>query len=299
MKKILVLFLLISGLGQLQAQDFYTEFKKYFQTNDTVKQLETLVQWEKTYPKDPELFTSYFNYHFLKAKKEILTLTREKPEGDGLVLTDSLNQTAGYIGSQIYFDETELAKGFSRINEGIAMYPDRLDMRFGKIYVLGQLKKWSDFTSEIIKTVKYSQVNKNEWTWTKNEKQNGGKEFFLSSLQDYQLQLYNTGDDKLLSNMRDISSEVLKIYPDHIESISNLALTYLITGDNDKALDYLLKAEKLNPEDYIVLSNIAQGFKQKGDKERAIEYYKKTLKYGDADAKAYAKQQIEELSKDR
>jgi tetratricopeptide (TPR) repeat protein len=297
MKKTISLILFAFAINSIFGQDFYTEFQKYLQTNDTIKQLEILKQWEGSNPKDPELYTSYFNYFFSKSKKEIVTLNKEKPEGESLVFTDSLNQTAGYIGSQIYFDELELGKGFNKITEGIELYPNRLDMRFGKIYAYGQLKKWGNFTEEIINAVKYSKVNNNEWTWTKNEKQKDGKDFFLSSLQDYQVQLYNTGDDKLLVNMRNIASEVLKIYPNHIESLSNLALTYLITGDYNKALDPLLKAEELNPKDYIVLSNIAQGYKLKGNKEKAIEYYKKTIKYGDEEAKAYAKQQIEELSK--
>ena len=170
-------------------------------------------------------------------------------------------------------------------------------MRFGKIYVLGQIKDWHSFTKEIIKTVDYSAVNDNQWTWTNNEKQKDSKDFFLSSLQDYQVQLYNTGDDDLFENMREIANSILKYYPNHIESLSNLSVTYLLSGEYDKGLEPLLKAERINPEDYIVLSNIAQGYKLKGDKNKAIEYYKKTIEYGDEQAKAFARQQIEELKK--
>jgi tetratricopeptide (TPR) repeat protein len=296
MKKLILLLPAIFWLNSLKGQDYYQEFKKYLQTNDTVKEWEILTKWEQANPKDPELFTSYLNYYFAKSRKEIVTLSKEKPEGKALVFTDSLNQT-GYIGSQIVYDPVYINKGFDKINRGIELYPDRLDMRFGKIYILGEAKRWDAFTDEIIKTIKYSGINKNSWTWTGNEKQPDGEKFFLSSLQDYQIRLYNTGDDKLLNNMRDIGNEVLKLYPDHIESLSNVALTYLITGDNDKALPLLLKAEKLNPSDYIVLSNIAQAYKQKGDREHAIDYYKKTQKYGDNEAKEYAVKQIEELSK--
>ena len=170
-------------------------------------------------------------------------------------------------------------------------------MRFGKIYVLGQIKDWDSFTKEIVKTVDYSAVNNNQWTWTNNEKQKDGEDFFLSSLQDYQVQLYNTGNDDLLLNMRDIANRILKYYTNHIESLSNLSVTYLLTGEYDKGIEPLLKAEKINPKDYIVLSNIAQGYKLKGDKEKAIEYYDKIVKFGDEQAKTYAKQQIEELRK--
>lgn len=279
------------------SQNYQSEFQKYCQTNDTINQLKILTEWENSNPKDPELFTSYFNYYFLKSKQEVIALTTEKPSGEGLVLKDSLNQTAGYLESQIAYDKTELKKGLNKIDEGIKLYPNRLDMRFGQIYALGQIKDWDKFTSEIIKTVQYSSTNDNNWTWTNNEKRGNGKDFFLSSLQDCQLQLYNTGNDDLLVNMRKIANEILKYYPNHIESLSNLAITYLLTQQYDNAIKPLLKAEKINPKDYIVLSNLAHAYKLKGDKKKSIEYYKKTIEYGDEQAKQYAEQQLKELKK--
>lgn len=297
MKKILVtlIAILISQIGF--SQDYHSEFQKYCQTNDTINQLKVLTEWKSTNPKDAELFTSYFNYHFMKSRQEVLALSTDKPNGEGFVLKDSLNKTAGYLGSKIYYKQTELKKGLDKIDEGIKLYPNRLDMRFGKIYALGQIPNWKYFTSEIIKTIKYSAKNNNNWTWTNNGKYDGGKKEFLLDIQNYQLQLYNTGNDELLKNMREIANEILKYYPNHIESLSNLSITYLLTGEYDKGIEPLLRAEKINPKDYIVLSNIAQGYKLKGDKEKAITYYEKVVEFGDDRAKEYAKQQIIELKK--
>jgi tetratricopeptide (TPR) repeat protein len=277
------------------SQDYQSEFQKYCQTNDTINQLNVLTKWKSEKPKDAELFTSYFNYHFMKSKQQVLALTTNEPNGERLVLKDSLSQTAGYLGSQIYYDKTELKKGFDKIDEGIKLYPNRLDMRFGKIYALGQIPDWTNFTLEIIKTINYSTKNNNNWTWSNNEKYDGNEKEFLLDIQDYQYQLYNTGNDDLLKNMQEIANEVLKYYPNHVESLSNLSVTYLLTGEYDKGIEPLLKAEKLNPKDYIVLGNIAQGYKLKGDKKKAIEYYEKTAAFGDERAKEFAKQQITEL----
>ncbi len=79
--------------------------------------------------------------------------------------------------------------------------------------------------------------------------------------------------------MREIANKVLEFYPNHIESLSNLSITYLLTGEFDKGIESLLKAEKINPKDYIVLGNIAQGYKMKGNKKKAVEYYKKAVKF--------------------
>lgn len=280
-----------------QAQNYKEQFDKHCQEGDTTKQLEILKKWEAENPQDAELFTSYFNYYFSKSEREVLTLMKEEPDGESLSLTDRTGKTAGYLASQIIIDPEILEKGLNKIDEGIKLYPNRLDMRFGKIYALGKVKDWNGFTDEIVATVQYSGKNNNQWTWTNNEKKKDGKEFFLSSLQDYQLTLYNTGNDDLLANMRTIAQEILKFYPNHVESLSNLSITYLLTGNYDKGIEALLKAEKINSKDGVVLSNIAHGYKMKGDKESAIRYYEKMLTLDDRQAINFARQQIEELKK--
>ena len=158
-----------------------------------------------------------------------------------------------------------------------------------------QIKDCRSFTNEIIRTIDYSSKNKNQWTWTLNEKRKDGDEFFLGSLQDYQMQLYNTMDDNLLKNMQEIANAVLNYYPIHIESLSNLSISYLVEKKYDKALETLIKAEKLNPKDFIVLNNIAYAYREMNNKEKAIEYYEKVLKYGDPQAKTQAKKEIDKL----
>ena len=295
MKKIILLVTTFFISQQIWSQDFYTEFLEHCQTNDTVSQLKVLKKWEAADSKDPELYTSLFNYYFRKSKQEVIALTKDKPNGDGLVLKDSLNQTAGYLGGQMMYNEQAIKSAMNAIDKGISLFPDRLDMRFGKAYVLGQIKNWDAFTSEIIKAIKRSAQNNNKWTWTNNELRADGKDLLLSSIQTYQVQLYNTGNDNLLPNMRRIAEEILNDYPDHIESLSNIALTYMIAGDNDKGLEFLLKAEKINPKDAIVSSNIAHCYKLKGDTKNAITYYEKVIATGQSDYKDYAEQQISEL----
>jgi tetratricopeptide (TPR) repeat protein len=296
MKKIIISLVLLFPLIT-KGQDYQSEFQSYCQTQDTVKQLEVLQKWENINPNDPELFTSYFNYYFSKSRQEVMILSTETPTGPGLTLTDSTGETAGYMGGQIHFNDGDFNKGITKINEGIKKYPNRLDMRFGKIYSYGQKKDWESFTISVIETIEFSEQNNNRWTWTNNSDYGEGKEGFLKSLQDYQLQIYHTGDDDLLINMRRIAKAILEVYPNHVASLSNLSITYLLTEQYDKAISALKKAEEIDPKDYIVLSNIARGYQLKGDKKMAIDYYKKTAKYGDDGVKAFAKEQIEELNK--
>lgn len=297
MRKFVGLIIVLLSPSQIFGQNFFSDFQKYLKSNDTINQLKTLEEWKINASNDPELFTCYFNYYYMKSINKIVAITSQKPEVESFPVKDSLKQKVGYIGSQVQFQFDELQKGIDKINQGISLYPNRLDMRFGEIYVYGQIKDWESFTNKIIMSIKQSSLNNNNWTWTKNEIRKDGKEFFLGNIQSYQNQLYNIGDDSLLLNMRNIANEVLKYYPNNVESLSNLSVTYLIKGEYDKGLEPLLKSEKINPKDYIILANIAQGYKMKGNKNKAIEYYEKVIKYGDDDMKDMAKQQIEELKK--
>jgi len=170
-------------------------------------------------------------------------------------------------------------------------------MRFGKTYVLGENENYTEFTKEIIKTIEYSNVIKNEWNWTKDKKLEDAENFMLGSIQNYVTQLYNTGNDDLLENMKNIAETILKNYPNHIESLSNISIVHLIWKEFDKGLEYLQKAEKINPTDFVVLGNIAQAYKMKDDKINAIKYYELVKKYGNEDAKANSDENIKNLRK--
>lgn len=285
MKKIIYIVFTLSIMTTIcLGQDYKKEFDKFCQEGNTNNQIKLLTKWEIEDPNSPELFTSFFNYYFLKSRQE-----------ESLQLIDSTGKVAGFIGGDIKYNREILQKGFDKIDLGIMKYPNRLDMRFGKVYALGEVKEWDKFTDEIIKTIQYSKKNNNEWTWTNNEEKQNGKEFLLSSIQDYQLTLYNTERDDLLENMRIIAEEILKVYPNHIESLTNISITYLLVEEYDKGIETLLKAEKINPKDVVVLSNIAHGYRLKNDIKNSIKYYEKMLTLDDENAVSFAKEQIESL----
>jgi len=295
-----LLFSLTLLFNQVSGQTFKQQFNDLVSKKDTVGQQQLLEKWGKTDKDDPELFVAYFNYYVSKSKKEILTLGQNPKNKEGFRIMDqdsTKKEPVGFIYGDTYYDPELLSKGFDWINKGIEKHPNRLDMRFGKIYMFGQIKDYENFTKQIIQTVDYSAVNKNKWTWADSKPLDDPREFMLSSIQNYQLQLYNTENDSLLDNMKRIAETVLKYYPDHVESLSNISIVFMLQKQYDKALAPLLKAEKLNPKDYIVLSNIAQAYKLKGDNKNAIKYYELTLKYGDDQAKKYAQGQIDELKK--
>ncbi|MCS3801400.1 tetratricopeptide repeat protein [Niastella sp. OAS944] len=295
MFRILPAFFVLLIAGQSFAQGYKADFDKVLEENDTAAQRQLLYKWQQTSPKDAELFIARFNYYFLASRKEIVQFTNDADKSSAFEVKDSTGaETVGYLGDQVEYDQSLLKKAFKSIDSGISAWPARLDMRFGKIYALGQLENYEAFTKEIINTIEVANKLKNNWQWTAHQKLDAPEKFMLGNIQSYVVQLYNVGDDQL-TRMRRIAQAVLKYYPRHVESLSNLAITYGLQGNYDKALEALLKAEKIMPQDAIVLNNIATMYERKGDRSNAIRYFELTAKHGDQNAKSEAAKKLKEL----
>lgn len=296
MPKQILAFLLLLISGQSFAQNFKAGFARLSKENDTAAQRQLLQRWQQADPNDAELYIAWFNYYFFASRRPLISLESGAPGGqESLEIKDSTGEhTIGYLAETFDYDPAVLAKAFQRIDAGISRYPARLDMRFGKIYALGQTANYEAFTNEIIGAIDANAKLKDRWVWTENKKVEKPEQFFLGAIQDYVVQLYNVGDDQL-NRMRRIAQAVLKYYPRHVESLSNLAITYGLQGDYDKALDALLRAEKIMPGDAIVLNNIATMYERKGDKLNAIKYFELTAKHGDEETKDAAVKKLKTL----
>ncbi|MGK4568908.1 tetratricopeptide repeat protein [Flavobacterium sp. 3HN19-14] len=296
MNKLYIALLFFIIVISVNAQTFQEQFKDLVTKKDTVAQLRLLQKWEKTNPDDPELFTSWFNYYATKSMKPLISLDKKQKGKQSFIAKDANDSVAFYLNESTRFDADALKSGFAYINKGIAKFPERLDMRFGKTFILGKIEDYDNFTKEVIKAIEFGQKINNQWTWTDNKPVEDPLNFMLASIQDYSVQLYNTNDDAQLPNMQKIAETVLKYYPDNIESLSNLSIVQMLNKEYDKAIATLTKAEKINPKDYIVLNNLAQAYRSKGDKANARKYYELTAKYGDNDVKEFVKQQLEKLN---
>ena len=298
MKKIMLFLLVLSATTSIVSENYESVFRDYFELKDTLKMRKTLQKWEIDKPEDAELFTSYLDYYYLVAHNELSKIHAVKTETEHKQQPTDTPRVVAYSDNDLKVIRPIIFRGITKIDQGIQLYPDRLDMRLGEIFVLGDAQDWTLFTKKIIETIDYSAVIKNEWKWTHNETKEDGEETLFSSLQDYQEQLHNTIEYGLLSNMKDIALEVLKFYPNHLQSMSNLSIVYMTYEEVDKAIEILQRAERIEKKDYVILSSLAYAYKHKGDKAKAIEYYQKAARYGDAEASQKAKEQIKELKKE-
>lgn len=287
--------LLLSAAFSLSAagQNYKQDFEKLCVSGDTAKQRTLLMKWEKAKPNDAELYIAYFNYYVTKSKTEVVTINHTA-NGSNVLKAGKNGDPAGYT-SEVGYKKEPLNKGFKYINSGISKFPNRLDMRFGKIYMLGENYNYTYLTKELVSAINYGHTINNKWKWTDNKPLEKPEQFMLNAVQEYVAQIYNVGKSQA-DNMKLISETVLKYYPKHVESLSDLGLAYTLKEDLDNALKTLLKANAIAPKDFIVLNNIANIYSKKGDDENAIKYYEQALKYGDQEAKDLASSEIKRIN---
>lgn len=298
MNRILSLIFFLLVCCKSFSQSFEEKYNLLSKRNDSTEIVRLFKLWQQQNPDDPQLYVSAINFYFKRCREEIVFLGEKAPNNGGFVLTDSSGKTVGFLGSQLNFNRELLTEAISYANKGIEKFPQRLDIRFGKCYILQQIEDYTNFTNEVIKAINYSVTINNKWLWKNNEQLKDGETFFLETVYDYQRELYETENDSLLSKIGLIGEEAIKHYPGNVQILSITAVSNLLLKNYEKAIEYLKKAEAINPKDFIVLNNLAQAYKMTGDKTTSIKYYELVVKYGDERARREAREKIKQLKKE-
>lgn len=290
------------------AQDVYSRFYDALQDKDSAAIEESIKEIRSSGGQSAERIVAEYNYYVNKALIYSGVVTSSElpdngnPTTDILTIMDSNGNPAGYMYFAQQWDSTCVDSGLAVINRGIVLYPDRLDLRFGKIHFLRQLYRWNDFAQEIHATIDHSSVNNSRWIFPDNDEP--GDTILIYGVLDYERSLFEHTWDQPLNDtntmnnlmlLRGIAEHMLQRYPKDVFSMNMMAVTYQLVEDRQNALEWLKKAEKVNPKDIIVLQNIADTYHELGNTRKERKYLKKIIKYGSPEDIERAKQYIEEL----
>jgi tetratricopeptide (TPR) repeat protein len=268
-------------------------------SKDTAAQRVFLAQWAGIGQQDPEFYVCYANYYTNLAKKEVINMTTVPPAAgeEAFTMNDSVGNVVGYLRSQTIMDAELSAESLVWLNKGIARFPQRLDLLFGKVYMYGKLNQFDSFATTLLSAIEKSVENNFEWQWSKGVVLQDGKQFLFSTCQDYIAQLFNAEDSAALLWIEPISLALLEIDPKNVPCTSNLAVSNMMLRRWDEALVHLNKAHALDPKDDIVLANMGYCNLQLRNKSQAKKYYSLLKKSSEPEYQALAKEMLQEVKR--
>ena len=295
MRRIITLIIILTNyISIANAQNNW--YEKYLScVNDSdVHALKTMIeQWEQAEPESPDVYAAWYNYYIKLAMTDVVALTTTAPEDnqEALQLMDSTGVVAGYMYGIESYNDSILQIGYQKLNTAIKLFPDRLDLPFGKVAMLFRQQLYSEVMQEFRNVLDRSEKNGNRWLWTLNQPLDDGEYILKDSMQDYFVQMFDAGQSDYASQLVEW---MLQLYPTDIIFCSDKASLLAIAKRYSEALPIYLSIYEDNPDDIIVASNIAHIYYTLGDKEATLKYYSKLLQCGDSEIEGLAKQRIKE-----
>lgn len=279
-----------------QETAYYTQAVSLLHQGNTDSLKVHMQAWEQAEPNNAEIYALWLNYYYMTAGKEIVKFQEEEPLETSLAIVDSTGNTVGYMVSTVVYNEETLQKGYDKIDEGIALYPNRLDFYFGKTRVIVTCSdNYPACISEFEKVFTRQKENKGKWEWTFNQALgNGSDSLIINNTQSYITAMIDAGENSYASQLIDLS---LQTYPNNVYFWADKAALLYQSGDLKGALNAYLKILKTDPNDYLVAYNIAYLYENMGDLKKARKYYKLATQSSEPDIAQSANQALEDIKK--
>ena len=308
MKRFCLIVILSVLCGFASAQGVYDRFYEAVQESDSIGMAKAINEIRASGDQSAERYVAEYNFYVKNAllfsgmtSSTVYPDINESVVGDIMTLTDSTGEVAGYMYFIENWDENIADSGIAVINKGLSLYPDRLDMHYGKIHLLRQLRRWNTFADAIHATLDYAEKHRKTMVFP-----NGGAPIdtiLVEGILDYERDLFEAiqmSPDSAtfvsrIEMLRGIAEHMLHLYPTDAYSMNIMAVTYQLVEDRQNSLKWLLSAEKVAPKDAIVLSNIADTYHILGDYKNERKYLEKIIKYDDGEYAERAKEYLKEI----
>ncbi len=299
MKKLTLAVIFVAGILFSAYADFKTTYESLLGASKLTELEQHLALWESAEPRNPEMFIAYFNYYLRKGMHDGISIdTYLKDPKNQLAVTDpDTHEIVGYINDGTWYEKEDLERALDYLSRGLAITPNRLDMHFGQIHILGQVGEYSRQADKIIEALRVSRAISNKWLWSNNETipDEDGEDFLLSNINDYYGLWFRVKNAESFTAAERVSKYQVELYPQNIYGYNILGVINGMQGRLDEALSYYLQAEKINNADVVVLNNIAYCYEQKKDTVNARLYYQKMEQYGNDEVKSYAARKLTQL----
>lgn len=262
---------------------------------------------EAAAPTDAQLWIDRFNYLFNRARRSVIVLrgtdggARLPGEGDeALLLQDSTGCTAGLLCERTAYDETLLMRSLAAIDRGIALHPDRLDMRLGRAAACRHAERWRQMAETLCALLDRAERNGGAWCAPDGTALPvPPQELVAEWLQGYVGALFDAASpesrDEAFEALERLVVRETAFCPASAVACNNRAVLCHVAGDTAGALEWLLHASEADPHDAMIRYNIGCLYAAQGDRMQARRWWTALLDSSDGYYRAAAAEALEEL----
>lgn len=284
------------------------ELTRPAQRQDTTAWNRYFEAWESAAADDAQLWIDRFNHFFnlsrnsivlLRSARDTLRLPGETDER--FILTDSTGSEAGSLSEQIRYDEALFTRAIAAIDRGIALHPDRIDMRLGRAAAFMLAERYEAMAATLCRIIDRSEANGGEWIGTDDRTRLSvpSSELIADYLQEYVEHLFHaaafvTGDPATEALGRLAGCEAAYA-PANPIALNNLAVWYYAQGMTDDALVYFIRASQADPSDEVLIYNIGYLYAARNDSKNARKWLEKLLDSPDENSRSAANELLRKL----
>lgn len=289
-----IFFMLMMMHPFVWGQSKQAQFYEKWESQDTVGIWKLIQNWYAEEPYNPDVYVGFFNYYAIQVydievRDEIQPLGDEWSCQSYKPMQDS---NLHYHCEKRNFQDQQYKLANKWADKGIALFPDRLDLRMGKALLAKETAQWKVFESTLKSSIHADDSLGHEWKWMREEAVANPAQFYERSLQGLLYELFEMKDSIGYGIIETISKEWLSIDPTSYMATSNIASCEIIKENYEYAIEILKRMIKANDKDAVIYSNIAFCYVQLGQWKKAKNAYEKAIDL-DASNQTYYQSQID------
>lgn len=272
-KRILLALMLWVGLSNwMLADGFREQFRAAFKTGDVAAAEKVLADWEKATPKDPDLYVARFNLLLNKATKRTPV-----PAAPAVAGTTAPAQRPPTV--MVSYDPATMAQAAATLKQGIALAPERLDMRMG----LAKSYEMAGQAGALLQTIRETlEARKNggkPWLWRDGVALPGPENAFVpAAIEPFASNYWKQPGDKGLENGRPIAELMEQYFPQNSLGYFNMGVYYAHLHKTQESYEKMQQADALDPNDISTLMNLTRMAIELKQKDKATAYQERLRK---------------------
>lgn len=268
---VIVLWVVASSFAL--ADGFREQFRLAFRTGDLAAAEKVLTAWEKANAKDPDLYVARFNL-LLKQAERVET----RPAATAANAGGAPNAEPKPVKITRY-DPATMTQAAEVLKKGIALAPERLDMRFGLAKSYEMVGQPAPLLQTLREALEHRAKGGKPWLWRDGAALPGPEEAFVpAAMEPFASALWKVPNNNGLEYGRPIAEMMEKYFPQNSLGYFNMGVYYGHLNKTQEAYDKMQQADALQPNDVTTVVNLSRYAIVLKQKDAAVKYVERLRK---------------------